>query len=242
MKRFATVIILLAVTALLWSNAWAIFNITCSPLTTNVPRTGGMADFTLSIHSTIAATTDIWIGMHIPDGQNLYVYYMWLGEVFTANQTKTKHLMLYASPMWMPGVYVLPVKVGDYYGGQALAQDSMVFTKSVTDAGEGTQPLYPEGTIIVTDVDKTPMLTLVSVSPQPANPQVEIQYTVAEAGPVTLQIFNLQGSLLSTAHINASAPGTLSTILPTAAYPSGKYFLRLEAGCTVVQRPITLLK
>jgi hypothetical protein len=242
MKRFVTLLILLTVTALLASTAWATFNITCSSINTTIPQSGGMVDFTMSVHSTLTTTADIWIGMHIPDGQNLYVYYMWLGTQFSANQTRTKHIMLYASPMWMPGVYMLPIKVGDYYGGQALAQDSMEFNKLVTGSEQGIQPGYPEGTIIATDLGKTPALTLLSVSPQPANPQVDIQYSVTQAGPVNVQIFNLQGSLLYSSQIEAAAPGILNTTLPTATYASGQYFLRLEAGGTVVQRPITILK
>jgi hypothetical protein len=79
--------------------------------------------------------------------------------------------------------------------------------------------------------------------PNPFNPSTTITYTVAKAGRITLQVFNILGQEVATLINEVKAPGTYSTRLDGAALPSGTYIYRLQGDAGNVQvKKMMLLK
>lgn len=99
-----------------------------------------------------------------------------------------------------------------------------------------------DGTLIVTDLAGTPKLSLLAVTPQPANPEVTISFAVVESGSVAINLYNLLGQRVLQQSVNAAVAGEYHQTLLVGSLASGTYILSLEAGGTMVQQPLTLLK
>jgi len=83
--------------------------------------------------------------------------------------------------------------------------------------------------------------------PNPFNPLCTIRYDIPSAGRVSLQIFDVSGSLVRTLVNRWREPGVYSEMWDGKAdsgtvLPSGVYFYRLEAGSFVATRKIVLLR
>jgi hypothetical protein len=103
----------------------------------------------------------------------------------------------------------------------------------------------------VTTVDDAPeqaRAALLGNFPNPFNPSTEIRFSLAEPGPVTLEIFDVSGRLVRQLLQDESLPaGTQSRIWngqtdKGESAPSGVYFLRLVAGNDSHSLKIQLLK
>jgi hypothetical protein len=89
--------------------------------------------------------------------------------------------------------------------------------------------------------------SLGEVYPNPFNPTTTISYSIAEAGMVSLQIYDVRGSLVQTL-VNEFQTGTEYVVSwegnnsSGAPAASGIYFVRLESGGKVQIKKIALLK
>lgn len=78
--------------------------------------------------------------------------------------------------------------------------------------------------------------------PNPFNPSTTIRFTLAEAGPVRMRLFNVKGELV-TDLIDKSLPaGDHTLVFRPTDLSSGVYFYRLEADGFVATRRLLLLK
>ena len=79
--------------------------------------------------------------------------------------------------------------------------------------------------------------------PNPFNPTTNISFSLADASPVKLTIYNLLGQevarLISGKVMNA---GTHTVAFNAASLSSGVYLYRLEAGSFVSNKRMTLIK
>lgn len=120
--------------------------------------------------------------------------------------------------------------------------------------GGGTGEKFPhpkEGFISRPDDDRTPApaaFALVNVYPNPFNPDVTVEYSVAsEGGHVRVGVYNVRGQLVATL-VDQHRPGGLYTARWSAvdqhgrAAPSGVYFVRMVAPGFEGTRKIVLLK
>lgn len=78
--------------------------------------------------------------------------------------------------------------------------------------------------------------------PNPFNPETTIAFTLAQAGPVTLRVFDLRGRLMQTLADGVRPPGTHTLQLRTDGWPSGTYLYRLETPAGSQSRTMTLVK
>jgi hypothetical protein len=78
--------------------------------------------------------------------------------------------------------------------------------------------------------------------PNPFNPSTEIRFSVAEAGRVTLSIFNLLGQKISTVVDDEFAPGSYTTRFDGGSFASGIYIYRLQTKNFVQDRKMVLVK
>ncbi|MEQ8523240.1 lamin tail domain-containing protein [Gracilimonas sp.] len=78
--------------------------------------------------------------------------------------------------------------------------------------------------------------------PNPFNPTTQIQYSVTEAGLVSLTIYNLMGQKVATLVGENKSAGTYRVNWNAANNASGIYYYRLQAGNQVLTRQMTLIK
>jgi len=83
--------------------------------------------------------------------------------------------------------------------------------------------------------------------PNPFNPSCTIRYDIPRAGRLSLQVFDVDGSLVRTLVDAWREPGVYSEVWngrdeAGTELPSGVYFYRLEAGKAVAMKKMVLLK
>lgn len=70
----------------------------------------------------------------------------------------------------------------------------------------------------------------VSVSPVPANENLDVKFTIAEKGLVWFMLQDTSGKLVKTWHAEMPSEGTFSSQFEVAEYPKGNYFFTLSSG------------
>jgi hypothetical protein len=78
--------------------------------------------------------------------------------------------------------------------------------------------------------------------PNPFNPSTAIEFQVAQAGQVSLTVYDALGKLLATLTDSDHAVGTYNLNFDATELPSGVYFYRLETQGFLQTRMMTLLK
>jgi len=78
--------------------------------------------------------------------------------------------------------------------------------------------------------------------PNPFNPSTNIRYQIANAGYVTLKVFDILGKEIAVLVNKNQKPGTYEVTFDGESYPSGIYFYRLEAGDFSETRKMILVK
>lgn len=85
--------------------------------------------------------------------------------------------------------------------------------------------------------------TLYDAYPNPFNPSTNVKFSIAQAGVVSLKIFNSIGQLVKTVVDNAyKAKGDYNVIVNMNNLASGVYFYRLEEGNNIMTKKMVLLK
>ena len=78
--------------------------------------------------------------------------------------------------------------------------------------------------------------------PNPFNPSTNIEFSIPEAGEVSLKIYNTLGRLVATLIDSRMSPGFYKTSWNASNAPSGVYFYRLKTGSSVVTKQMLLIK
>lgn len=90
-------------------------------------------------------------------------------------------------------------------------------------------------------------LQLLAATPNPFNPRTVLEYELAEAGPVSLEVFDSRGRHVATLVNEMRTAGPHSAMFTGTddsgrALASGVYHLRLQSGGQVRTRPVVLLR
>jgi hypothetical protein len=128
----------------------------------------------------------------------------------------------------------------DQFVNGVLCFDFLVFSGSYQDDGVGEDLVH--GTVcferdIVSAIELPSSFGLTNAAPNPFNPTTTLSYTVAETGPVSLAVYNLQGQLVRTLVDGVRSSGEHQVVFEAAGLPSGMYLaqLRTEQGADVVR-------
>lgn len=78
--------------------------------------------------------------------------------------------------------------------------------------------------------------------PNPFNPSTKISYTMKQAGPVTLTVYNIKGEVVATLVKGVQEAGRQSVIFHASKLASGSYFYQLKTPGEVLTRKLQLLK
>jgi len=134
---------------------------------------------------------------------------------------------------------LIEIQTGATLNGRALAQTAVTL-----DANAITSPVY------VTAVENTEIMpqefSLMQNYPNPFNPSTKIQYTIANAGSVSLKVYNVLGREVATLVNGHQEVGSYTVPFGinsgTLGLSSGVYFYRLEAGSFVSTKKLMLIK
>jgi hypothetical protein len=78
--------------------------------------------------------------------------------------------------------------------------------------------------------------------PNPFNPETNINYTLPQAGPVRLEVFNSVGGHIQTLVDGYRSAGTYTVHVDASQLPSGVYFYQLRSGALSETLKMTLMK
>lgn len=92
----------------------------------------------------------------------------------------------------------------------------------------------------ITETNKSKME--LSVFPNPAATNTKINYTLAAAAEVTIEVTNMLGAKVSSVSLGKQAAGKQSYDLNLATLPAGSYFVKLNAGETTEIVKITVTR
>jgi hypothetical protein len=109
---------------------------------------------------------------------------------------------------------------------------------------EGYDSLYSEG--VISEISVSPGIpsktVLISNYPNPFNPETTLQFSIPQAGNVTLSIFNLQGQQVAELVSGYVEAGNHTAAWNALGYPSGTYIYRLTSDQGSVSGKMLLLK
>jgi len=213
-----------------------------------LPPTGGTVWFGLSIMNSPLYFNlfDGWYNLQQPDGQiipmvlrtNLYL---------PAGGNLSRTLSLTLSSTTMPGTYTVTAYTGEH---PTVIEDfdSFTFEKSATDG-------LPEGPATVTlsdgEVSETfelpgtalPQATALKGNyPDPFNPTTTIAFDLAQAAPVRLAVYDLQGRQVADLVDGWRAAGSHEVTFDASGLASGLYLYVLQAGEVRSVGKMTLMK
>ena len=78
--------------------------------------------------------------------------------------------------------------------------------------------------------------------PNPFNPSTRIEYSIVDAGHVSVSVYDMAGRLVDEIVNGWYDAGSQSVVWDAADYPSGIYFVKLEAGTFSASQKIVLVK
>lgn len=199
-----------------------------------IPANGGSFTYDASIanNDTMPATFDAWIDAVLPNG-GVYGPII-LRRGLTANpgasilRTLTQNVPGFAPA----GSYVYWGHVG-MHPGAIWAEDSLLFSKSVVDAGgenvngwdlSGWDDIGGGASVAPDN------FFLAQNQPNPFNPETTISFGLPEAVDVTLTVYNSAGQRVATLVSGRMPAGEHSVVLDGASLSSGVYFYHLNAG------------
>lgn len=127
-----------------------------------------------------------------------------------------------------PGTtYFWRVRAGNRSGYSEWSEPLRFSTVTSSDFNDGQKPLVFE---------------LKQNYPNPFNPVTVIEYTLAEAGDVRLQVFDATGRLVGNLVGERQSAGRYTVHFDGSGLSSGVYVYRLQTGSQIAHRRMTLLK
>lgn len=133
----------------------------------------------------------------------------------------------------------------------AYANDTIIVRFRLTSDGAASKfgwllddiTLNPLGTGVSEAAPLAPAeYALAQNYPNPFNPSTTIAYAIKEAGPVTMEVYNLLGNKVATLVNGVKEAGYYSAVLDGSHLASGIYFYRLRAGSFTDTKKVMLLK
>jgi len=135
------------------------------------------------------------------------------------------------------------MEIHDPFNDNALIENWFSSTISYGDGDTGSPGIPFDGTLETEEILLSPSnFDLVSLHPNPFNPEVTIQINVREPGELNIDIFNLSGRRVKTLANSTIGVGSYSFKWNSSNNSSGMYFFKLTIGETVMIRKALLLK
>ena len=135
------------------------------------------------------------------------------------------------------------MEIHDPFNDNALIENWFSSNMSYGDGDTGSPGIPFDGTLETEEILLSPSnFDLVSLYPNPFNPEVTIQVNVREPGELNIDIFNLSGRRVKTLANSTIGVGSYSFKWDSSNNSSGMYFFKLTIGETVMIKKALLLK
>ena len=135
------------------------------------------------------------------------------------------------------------MEIHDPFNDNALIENWFSSNMSYGDGDTGSPGIPFDGTLETEEILLSPSnFDLVSLHPNPFNPEVTIQINVREPGELNIDIFNLSGRRVKALANSTIGVGSYSFKWNSSNNSSGMYFFKLTIGETVMIRKALLLK
>jgi hypothetical protein len=115
--------------------------------------------------------------------------------------------------------------VGDLWGGIRYFENTT-----------GESPVHPD------PKRPAPSYPVITLLPNPGNQLLVARYSLLEAGPVSLKVFDITGRLTGTLFYGFQLPGTYTYTWDAREKASGVYILQLDTPNQKATQKITILK
>ena len=156
----------------------------------------------------------------VPFGDNDYVFL--LTVYGNADDYETMTFKYYNSETDEMIEFVENIEfISDMSSGNAI--DPVVFSKVASDVVVGEYALN-------------------GAYPNPFNPSTRIEYSIVDAGHITVNVYDMAGRLVDEIVNGWHDAGAQSVVWNASDYPSGIYFVKLEAGAFSASQKIVLVK
>lgn len=202
-----------------------------------IPANGGSFNFNIHIANTNASpmTFDIWTTATLPNGSEYGPIINMPNFTAPANFSGGRDRTQFVPANAPAGQYTYDAWIGSY-PNVVWAEDHFSFLKVAVDDGakaiEGWDVWGEDFTVTgnINDTSRPSDFALLSSYPNPFNPTAVISYTIREASPVTIDIFNITGAKISLLADKYHSAGTYEIEWNAENFPAGIYFARLTAG------------
>jgi len=151
-----------------------------------------------------------------------------VGSAFTPTSTMTRMTLAYTG-----GTATTRLKLA---AGAASANRFYLDSVIVVTGGSVTEVAQPTTKVVPAN------FTLEQNYPNPFNPSTRIQFSVAKDDFITLNVYNVQGQLVSSLINEHMSAGSYSVMFDASSLPSGVYYYRLVSSTANVARKMMLLK
>jgi hypothetical protein len=224
-------------------------NVTITPTgSVTVPNTGGSIPFNISVNNGGPAVPYmVWCRVKNPD---MTYTAPTVGPV-TINTpvgvTITRARNQNVPGSWAAGQFYEIIYGNSTFTYPAFDADSFAFTKTVV-AGNG--PIVMDATCsgelfpgeVASSVSAPASYAVVSAFPNPFNPTTTIHFTLPEASKVTLNVYDINGRLVSTLVNGLREAGAQQVTFDGSKLSSGVYLYTLNAGQNVITGKMALVK
>ncbi|MCX6639900.1 MAG: lamin tail domain-containing protein [bacterium] len=230
-------------------------NLTLVPLNPPIviPANGGSFTYIVQANNNTAnpASLTIYFRAEYPDGTIYTFNPSGISRSIGPNSHPSRTFAQSIPRTWPAGVYSYRAHL--YVGTQMVASDAFIFTKS-TVAGDG-EIVKSNDLIALTDwieKDDSDPATTTSIIPEvysldqnypnPFNPTTTIRFGLPDAGQVQLDIYNLQGQLVTTLVNGYRSAGYHEVSFDASSLASGVYLYKLQAGSYNHSSKMVLIK
>ena len=202
-----------------------------------IPIAGGMFEYDIDItnNDVFAGNFDGWIYAALPGGGQTGALLLRTGLTLAPGTSIIRPGMTQNVPSAAPaGTYSYTGCVGQYSNNDIYSSDSFDFEKLGADGSSysGGWELYGWGSQpAVSSI--VPAASKLRISgPNPFNPETSICFDIAEAGEISLKVFNAAGQMVSELVSGYTPAGEYTVKFNAGSLSSGIYFAKLEtAGC-----------
>jgi hypothetical protein len=211
-----------------------------------IPATGGSFQYDLTIENTTTdpIVADVWIEA-LPPGGALIPLIIRTGITFPASTTISRLDITQNVPAGAPpGIYSYICSVGEIFVS-VTDYDQFTFEKLATDGGSGQindwgMSGWEEDEV---SLEYQPTgFTLHSSYPNPFNPATTLSFSLAEAGLVSLRVYDVTGREVAVLVNGFRDAGVHEVTFDASQLASGIYIHHFEAGLITTSNKMILIK
>ena len=149
---------------------------------------------------------------------------------------------------------IINLRDSDSYSFELISKSKKfaisILSSPITVASGADQTIEPRFEITISpttsvnneEEGKVTSFALSQNYPNPFNPTTTINYSVENAGQVTISVYNLMGQKVAELVNESKAAGSYNVTWNAANAASGMYYYRLESGGQTMTRKMTLIK